>query len=102
LAYLKEKHPQQEFSIIIGSDSFQNLPRWKNFDLLIRDYEFIVYQRSGYEIKDRFDAKINILHAPLLDISATVIRQNIKEGKSIRYLVPDKAREEIEMYGYYK
>ncbi len=102
LVYLKEKHPNHDFSIIIGSDSFQNLTRWKNFDLLIRDYEFIVYQRSGYEIMDTFGAKITILNAPLLDISATVIRQNIKEGKSIRYLVPDKAREEIEMYGYYK
>ena len=68
----------------------------------MKEYEFIVYQRKGYEIKNLPEAKINVLNAPLLDISATVIRQNIKEGKSIRYLIPEKAREEIEKYGYYK
>lgn len=102
LIYLQEKYPQHEFSIIIGSDSFQNLPKWKNAALLIRDYSFIVYIRPGAEVKDHFNARVNILNAPMLAISATLIRQNIQQGKSIRYLVPDKVRAYIEENKYYK
>jgi len=102
LAYLNEKYPQHDFSIVMGSDSFQNIPQWKNFELLLKKYDFIVYKRPGHTITKDFGANIFLLEAPLLDISATLIRQNINEGKSIRYLVPEKVREEIEKYGYYK
>jgi nicotinate-nucleotide adenylyltransferase len=51
LTYLKEKYPQHQFTIIMGSDSFQNLPRWKNYELLLKNYAFIIYRRPGYEIK---------------------------------------------------
>jgi nicotinate-nucleotide adenylyltransferase len=102
LTYLTEKYPQHRFSIIMGSDSFKNLPRWKNFDLLLKNYSFIIYRRPGYEITDSYAAKIKILDAPLLEISATAVRQAIKAGKSVRYLLTDSVREEIEKTGYYK
>jgi nicotinate-nucleotide adenylyltransferase len=102
LTYLQEKYPQHEFSIIIGSDSFQNLSKWKNFELLVKNYPFIIYTRPGFEITESWNANINILQAPLLEISATDIRNNIKAGKTIRYLVEEKVREEIESNNYYK
>jgi nicotinate-nucleotide adenylyltransferase len=102
LTYLQEKYPQHQFSIIMGSDSFQNLPRWKNFELLVKNYSFIIYQRPGFEIHDLYTAKAQILDAPLLEISATNIRQSIKAGQSVRYLLSDTVREEIEKTGYYK
>lgn len=102
LTYLKEKYPQHYFSIIMGSDGFQNLPKWKNAELLIKEYPIIVYRRPGFEITDDWNAQLKVLDAPMLDISATLIRNNIKEGKSIRYLVPEKVREEIERNNYYK
>jgi nicotinate-nucleotide adenylyltransferase len=104
MAYLQEKHPGVEFSIIMGSDSFQNLPKWKNFEWLLKNYPIYVYKRPGHEnLQSYSQAKqINILDAPLLPISATSIRKNIKEGKSIRYMVPDKVKEEIERNHYYK
>ncbi len=102
LTYLKEKYPQHRFSIIMGSDSFQNLPRWKNFDLLLKNYSFIIYRRPAFEITESYAAKVQILDAPLLEISATAIRQFIKAGKSVRYLLTDAVREEIEKTGYYK
>lgn len=102
LTYLEEKYPQHEFSIIMGSDSFQNLPRWKNFEQLVKKYPFIIYKRPGFEVKETWGASVTVLQAPLLQISATEIRNNIKTGKTIRYLVPDKAREEIERNSYYK
>ena len=102
LTYLQEKYPQHQFSIIMGSDSFQNLPRWKNFDLLVKNHPFHIYQRPGFSVTDSYSARIQILHAPLLEISATEIRAAIKAGKSTRYLLADAVREEIESNGYYK
>ena len=104
LTYLQEKYPAHHFSVIMGSDSFQNLPKWKNYSRLLQHYPVYVYKRPEHEVLPSFpDAKkITVLNAPLLPISATHIRKNIKEGKSIRYLVPDAVREEIERNGYYR
>lgn len=102
LTYLQEKYPQHEFSVVMGSDSFQNLPRWKNFEQLVKNYSFIIYQRPGFPITDTWNAKHLVLDAPLLQLSATEIRDTIRNGKTIRYLVPEKVREEIERNGYYK
>ncbi len=102
LTYLQEKYPRHEFSLIMGSDSFQNLKRWKNYELLVKIYPFIIYRRPLFPVEDTLGASIIILDAPMLEISATQIRDNIKEGRTIRYLVPDKVREEIEQNRYYK
>ncbi len=102
LAYLKEKYPGHVFSIIMGSDSFQNLHKWKNFEVIVNDYDVYVYRRPGFEITNLLNARLQIVDAPLLQISATQIRKYIKERKSIRYMVPENVREEIEMGGYYR
>jgi len=102
LAHLQEKNPSHQFSIIVGSDSFQNLHKWKNVDYIIKNYPVYVYKRPGFEIQNHIKAKLTIVDAPLLQISATQIRQLIKEGKSIRYMVPEKVIEEIEKGNYYK
>jgi nicotinate-nucleotide adenylyltransferase len=103
LAWLEEKYPQHQFAVIMGSDSLQNLSKWKNYEHILHHYPIYVYERPGFEPTVEFNgAKITKLHAPFLEISATNIRKSIKEGKSIRYLVPDKVLEEIEQNGYYK
>jgi nicotinate-nucleotide adenylyltransferase len=102
LAYLKEKNPEHDFCIIMGSDSFQNLHKWKNSEAIIKDYEIFVYMRPGFEVTNYINARLTIVEAPLLQLSATQVRKYIQEGKSIRYLVPENVREEIEKGGYYK
>jgi nicotinate-nucleotide adenylyltransferase len=104
LTYLQEKYPSYRFSVIMGSDSFQNLPKWKNYTYLLQHYPIYIYKRPGYETIPAYPgAKEAIgLDAPLLPISSTDIRKKIKAGKSIRYTVPDAVREEIEQNGYYK
>jgi nicotinate-nucleotide adenylyltransferase len=102
LTYLKNDFPNNEFAIIMGSDSFQNFQKWRNYDQLIKDNIIIVYQRQGFSIKQEFENQLVIQNAPLIEISATTIRNLIKYGKSIRYLVPDKVREEIGRGRYYK
>jgi nicotinate-nucleotide adenylyltransferase len=102
LTYLSEKYPQHQFSVIMGSDSFQNLHKWKNYEQIVRLYPIYVYRRPGYEISNNITGQVFLLDAPLLQISATHIRTLIREKKSIRYLVPDVVKEEIERNGYYR
>lgn len=102
LIYLQEKFPSHKFHIIMGSDGFQNLHKWKNAAVIIANYPIVIYKRTGFEISSNHGAEISILDAPLLEISSTHIRKLIKENKSIRYLVPDSVKEEIEKNNYYK
>ena len=101
LTYLNEKYPANQFSVIMGSDSFQNLPKWKNYEQILKNYDLVVYLRPGFPMKEVLPARTSIIKAPLLEISATLIRQNLKLHKSIRYLVPDTVAEEIHRNNYY-
>jgi nicotinate-nucleotide adenylyltransferase len=101
MAYLSEKFPLEHFYIILGSDSFQNIHRWKNFEHLVANYSFLIYQRKGFEIKETHGASIKLLDAPLLDISSTFIRKQIKEKHSIKYLVPNAVEDYILLNRYY-
>jgi len=102
LSFLKVNHPGDDFSLIMGTDNFRLFDKWKRYEEISANYKILVYRRSGYEVENKFNADLEILNAPVLDISSTEIRTLIKEGKSIRYLVPEVVRKEIEEKGYYK
>lgn len=102
LTYLSEKYPAHQFTIIMGSDSFQNLAKWKNPETIVNNYPIIIYRRPGFEINNELGADITIMDAPLLEISATHIREALQKGKSIKYLVLFSVEEEIEKSGFYK
>ncbi len=104
LAYLHEKYPKEAFSVIMGSDSFQNLAKWKNYRWLLKNYPIYVYRRPEHENPPNYpDVRhVEIVDAPLLPISSTDIRNKIKKGQSVRYLLPDSVLEEIEKSGYYR
>jgi nicotinate-nucleotide adenylyltransferase len=102
LAYLAEKHPTYEFQIIMGSDSFQNLAKWKNPEVIVKNYPILVYRRPGFEVDNSIGAQVTFLEAPLLEISATHIRELVQGGNSIRYLVPEVVEKEILDSGFYR
>ncbi len=103
LTYLQEKYPENKFVVIMGGDSYSNLPKWKNFDRLIANWDLIVYPRPGFSSQEPHpNSRTLFAKAPFLEISATHIRKLIQEGKSIRFLVPDNVKDEIEKNGYYK
>ena len=102
LAYLEEKYPTYEFAIIMGSDSYQNLDKWKNASVIQDRYSIYVYERPGFPVRRDLPTKLTVLSAPLLQISATQIREMISSGKSVRYFLPDSVKEEIERNHYYK
>lgn len=101
LTYLKEKYPQHSFSVIMGSDSYNNITKWKNYETLVNENELIVYSRPGFAVtENKFNA--TLVDAPLLDISSTLIRSNIKNKKSVKYLVCDAVFDELTRNNYYR
>lgn len=101
LAYLEEKYPQHQFYILMGSDSYQNLPKWKNAQVIAGRYPLLVYPRPGFPVETTPEFPCTIVNAPLLDISSTMIRQWIKTHKDIKFLVPDNVQKEIADNSYY-
>ncbi|MBS1616747.1 MAG: nicotinate-nucleotide adenylyltransferase [Bacteroidetes bacterium] len=101
LTYLNEKFPLEKFHVVMGSDSLQNISRWKNYEQLLAQYPIIVYRRRGFEMTPPSGARINMLEAPLLDISASFIRNEIKAGRSVRYLLPDAVWQYVDENRYF-
>lgn len=103
LTYLKEKHPEHQFSLIMGSDNLITLHKWKNYELLLNNYEILAYTRRGFESNPYPEKKnIKILDFPFLDISATFIRDSIKNGISMQYFLPDAVWKYVDEMGWYK
>lgn len=103
LTYLSEKHPKYNFKLIIGGDNLKSFHKWKNHKAILDHYGLIVYPRPQSIFPEEIKAHPNVkmINAPLLDISATYIRKQIKEGKSIQYIVPQKVAEYIELKKLY-
>jgi len=91
LVRLKEKYPENDYSIIMGSDNLQNFHKWKNYEQILEDYSVYVYPRPGYEISGSHKNIHIIEGVPQMEISSSFIRKSIKEGKDISYLMPEKA-----------
>lgn len=104
LAYLKDRHPNFHFKILMGSDNLENFHKWKNYETILENYGIIVYPRPGYDkTKVKFHKNIFIAeNAPLMEISSSFIRTAIREGKNIRHFIPHKAWKYMEEMNFYK
>lgn len=102
LTYLKEKYPEHDFYIIMGSDSYSNIPKWKNYERLLNQNHVLIYERPGFDITGLHKNVTVMQKVSLLEISATQIRNLIKAGKSARYLMPDRVLEEIEKSRFFR
>lgn len=103
LAYLTEKYPQHRFALIMGGDNLRTLHKWKNHDVLLRDYRIYVYQRPDYDLGElATHPSIYLQDAPMMQISASFIRRSLQAGQSIRYLVPDAVRAYLDGSNLYR
>ncbi|MBM3401632.1 MAG: nicotinate-nucleotide adenylyltransferase [Bacteroidetes bacterium] len=103
LTYVQERYPEHEFSLIMGSDNLVSLRKWKNYELILRDYHIHIYPRPGFDSHDfKNHSSISITKTPLMELSATFIRKAIKERKNIQYFVPDKVLDFIEGKNLYR
>jgi nicotinate-nucleotide adenylyltransferase len=102
LVHLKEKHPDKEFRIIIGEDNLEGFTKWKNYKQILDHYGLYVYPRPNAQPSDlKTHPNVKFVDVPMLDISATFIRNCIRKNQSVRYLVPDAVEEMIRAKGFY-
>ncbi len=105
LAHLQDKFPQHEFALLMGEDNIRSLHKWKNFEVILENHEIYVYPRlSGEAANPMFDnhPKIHRIDAPVMEISATFIRESLKNKKNIRPLLPEKVWQYIDHNNLYR
>ena len=102
LVHLREKHPEKEFKVIIGEDNLGNFTKWKNYREILGQYGLYVYPRPHAQLSElKEHPNVTMVEAPMLDISATFIRNCIRKKQSVRYLVPDAVEAMIRAKGFY-
>lgn len=102
---LKKLHPHSDFFLLAGSDVLTEFDTWKDPDKIFREIKVIIGVRPGYDIiesDNKFFKKSIIAEINGLHVSSTQIRQKVREGKSIKYLVPLRVEEYIKAKGLYK
>lgn len=105
LAHLEEKYPDDHFVLIMGEDNLNGLHKWKNYEVILENYEVFVYPRiadNEEEIQLLDHPKITRVKAPIMQISSSFIRKSIKKGKNIRPLVPAKVWTYIDEMNFYR
>lgn len=110
LEYLKDKYPSDELFFIIGEDSLADLPTWYKPDEILKLANLLVFARtSDGSLQDtikimrkKYGENIFPINSPIIGISSTDIRQRIKNGKTVRDMVPDKVIRYIKENGLYE
>jgi nicotinate-nucleotide adenylyltransferase len=105
LAHLEEKHPQHEFSLLMGEDNLKSFHKWKNYEVIIDNYDLYVYPRiSKGSVEHQFvnHPRVHRVEAPIMELSSTMIRKSIAEQKNIRPLLDSKVWQYIDEMNFYR
>ena len=102
LQALSRDYPDRQFVLMIGGDNWSIFHRWYHADDILQNYQVVVYPRRDEQpVEKSLPVGVTIVEAELLDVSSTEIRQRIREGRSIRKLVPPSVAAFIKQEGYY-
>lgn len=105
LSVLTEKHPDHAFNLIMGEDNLRSFHKWKNYEYILEHHELYICPRLGKsKIKDAFlnHSKIHFTQTPIIDISASLIREAIKDGKNIEAMLPTPVWKYIDEMNFYR
>lgn len=104
LAHLREKYPQHQFSLILGSDTLETFHKWRNPEAILAEHKLMVFPRPGHdggELKDHPMVEW-VSGLPLMQISSTFIREAVAQGKDVRFLMPEKAYDYMREMHFYE
>jgi nicotinate-nucleotide adenylyltransferase len=111
LAHLQDKYPKNEFSLIMGEDNLKSFHKWKNYEVILENHDIYVYPRvdenghsnnNGEKYGFKNNTNVHFIAAPIVEISATFIRNSIKNKKNIQPLLPNKVWEYIDHNNLYR
>jgi nicotinate-nucleotide adenylyltransferase len=117
LTYLKEKHPNDSFSLIMGEDNLRTFHKWFNHEVILEKHKIYVYPRvltmqeelevvaMSADLINDYKSHNNVEFcedAPVMKVSSSFIRQSIKEGKDVRYLLTEPVRKYVDEMNFYK
>jgi len=105
LVHLEEKYPNHEFSLIMGEDNLKSFHKWKNYEAILEHHDIYVYPRISSEAENqelKNHPKIHLIDAPVVEISSTSIRENVKKGKNVQPLLPNKVWDYIDHNNFYR
>lgn len=103
LEVLAEKFPQHEFVLIIGADNWQNFTKWKQYDKILSEHIIMVYPRLGYDIiiPEEHKERVTKLDSPIVEISSTYIREQLKANRNMNFYLPQDVYRYILEKGLY-
>lgn len=101
LRYLSKRYPRHNFKLIIGSDNWKRFGEWKESEEIIENYGVVIYPRPGYPVGTIYDAGVEVVNAPVADISSTFIRRGIARGKDMRFFLPQGVYDYIKTHQLY-
>ena len=103
LAYLAERHRNDQFVLLMGSDNLATIRKWKNYELILEHYPVYVFPRPGtQETEYTSHPNVRVFPAPLIEISSSFIREGLKKGKNMKYFLPDGVYQYINKMGFYQ
>ena len=117
LTYLKEKHPNDSFALIMGEDNLRTFHKWFNHEVILEKHKIYVYPRvltmqeelevvaMSADLINNYKSHNNVEFcedAPVMKVSSSFIRQSIKEGKDVRYLLTEPVRKYVDEMNFYK
>ena len=106
LTYLHEKYPDVSFALIMGEDNLKGLKKWKNSETLVNNHQIIIYPRvlnADEKQTETFEHEnISKIDAPIIELSATKIREMLKEGKNVRPMLPPEVFDYLDGSSFYK
>jgi len=117
LTYLREKYPNDSFSLIMGEDNLRTFHKWFNHEVIMDKHKIYVYPRvltmqeelevvaMSADLINDYKSHQNVEfceEAPVMKVSSSFIRQSIKEGKDVRYLLTEPVRKYVDEMNFYK
>lgn len=97
LAAMSRRWPERRFKLLIGSDNWHIFERWKCHDRILDEFGIYIYLRPGYPVDgDTLPAGATLLEgAPQSDLSSTFVREGLRQGRDMKYFLPQAVYEYV-------
>jgi len=108
ILHFRRQHPEQELFFITGADAILEILTWRRHAEVVQECRFLAVTRPGYDLArlqtvlpESYLERIHLISAPGVDISSTALRERLRNGEPVRYLLPETVESYIRKHGLY-